>query len=521
MQELPLNGFYESTTTKNSVRRCVNLIPINEPSGGLSQNMLECPSGLSQIGPVEAASGSLELDYSSAVSGEITSQTAQSLDSPSVLLPSAGRSAMIVPYDNYLIFYTGDTGKPLKEDYADGFGYARIASSQSDTVILSPAYAGGVVPNDPFGLNGSYCRIEYGFVISGVDVYSEFTGPTFHDIAYAGGRMVWVDYSDASDSSSTRYRCYYSDIGDVVPLNTRFFSPDTSVSRLTGIHNLNGSLWVFDADNAFLFTITSSVTTPFQWQRAATQAVGCAGPHAKAEVKGILYTLGRVENGSYSVVALTQGRVSTPAVDALIREKISTLSEFEIFKQVKLFGYRDKGRDILAVTVADLTLCYNVTDGRWFEMGDGDKWEVCGYGTVYGQDVFIGRTITVSGSDITFNMSQPDLTIGTEFGETVERYFESGMFNAQQAPIRLAELEPQVQVVGSDAEDVFVSVSTDFGETYGTERSSTVVSGDRRTRFMNWGLVRQAFVVKVRFLNDYPSKIVRLMSRLITGGRDA
>ena len=515
MQELPLNGFYESTTTKNSVRRCVNLIPINEPSGGLSQNMLECPSGLSQIGPVTAASATATQDYSSAVSGEITSQVASVAVSPNALATASAGAATLVPYQTFAMFYDGGTGKPAKLNFADGFEHGRVTSSQSDVVVCSPAYAGGNV-----GGSGSYCQISYpGTLTTAIDVASEFPFDIeFHDVVFAGGRIVWVNYSD---TSSERFRCYYSDIGDVVPLNTQFFSPDTSVSRLTGIHNLNGSLWVFDADNAFLFTITSSVTTPFQWQRAATQAVGCAGPHAKAEVKGILYTLGRVENGSYSVVALTQGRVSTPAVDALIREKISTLSEFEIFKQVKLFGYRDKGRDILAVTVADLTLCYNVTDGRWFEMGDGDKWEVCGYGTVYGQDVFIGRTITVSGSDITFNMSQPDLTIGTEFGETVERYFESGMFNAQQAPIRLAELEPQVQVVGSDAEDVFVSVSTDFGETYGTERSSTVVSGDRRTRFMNWGLVRQAFVVKVRFLNDYPSKIVRLMSRLITGGRDA
>lgn len=515
MQELPLNGFYESTTSKNSVRRCVNLIPINEPQGGLSTNMLECPSGLIQAGPNTAASGTATSDYASAVSGEITSQATTVSISPNNLATASAGDAVLAPYQTYAMFYQGGTNKPTKLNFTDGFEYARIAMSQDSIVICSPGYAGGFVSSD-----GSYCRIDFpGTLATSIDVLSEFPlDPTFHDVAFAGGRMVWVNYDD---SGANRFRCYYSDIGDVLPLNTQFFSPDKSVSRLTGAHNLNGSLWVFDADNAFLFTITSSVTTPFQWQRSATQAVGCAGPHAKAEVKGILYTLGRVEGGSYSVVALTQGRVSTPAVDALISSKIKSLSEFDILRKTKLFSYRDKGRDILAVTVDDLTLCFNVTDGRWFEMGANDSWEVIGFGTAYGQDLFIGKTVTVADGNITFNMSEPDPSVGTEFGVIVERYFESGMLNANQAPAKVSELEPMCAIEGIATDSVYVSVSTDFGATYGTERASVVKGGDTRTRFLNWGLIRQAMVVKVRFLSDYPAKIVRLMARISTGGRDA
>lgn len=67
MQEIPLNGFYESTTLKNSARRCVNLIPINEPNGSLSTNMLECPSGIT--GPINIGG-----TFPSLGSGSITSQ---------------------------------------------------------------------------------------------------------------------------------------------------------------------------------------------------------------------------------------------------------------------------------------------------------------------------------------------------------------------------------------------------------------------------------------------------------------
>lgn len=510
MQELPLNGFYESTTQKNSARRCVNLIPINEPNGSLSTNMLECPSGLDVEGPHTAVSANQSLNYSSATSGEVTSQVVTVGISPNATLTGSSGDAVLVPYDTFAIFYKGDS-KPNKLDFADGFDYARVTESQSDIVLCSPSYS----PN-----GGSYCEISYpGIVASAIDVASEFPlAQTFHDVAFAGGRIVWVNYDD---TGLDRFRCYYSDIGDTLPRATQFFSPDDSVSRLTGVHNLNGSLWVFDADNAFLFTVTSSVNTPFQWQRSATLPIGCAGPHAKAEVAGSLYVLGRYENGSYSVVGLGKGKVSTPAIDAAIGEKIKELDNFSILRECKLFGYRDRGRDILSVTVDDLTFCYNVTDGRWFEMGDNDKWEVCGYGTAFGQDLFIGRTITVDGSDISFNMSVPTDSTGQEFGQTVPRFFDSSYFNASNAVIKLSELEPVTEVGGES--EVYVSMTKDFGETYGTERSSTISDSgySSRSRFPSWGMIRQAFGVRVKFITEHQSKIIKLLARMTVGSRGA
>lgn len=513
MQELPLNGFYESTTQKNSARRCVNLIPINEPNGSLSTNMLECPSGLNVEGPHTAASANTVFDYSSATSGSVTSQVFKVSVSPNTFATGTAGEAVLTPYQTYAVFFNGP-GKPGKLDFADGFDYARLAASQSDIVICSPGYAPGV------SVNGSYAEIPFpGNFISSINVLSEFPlNPRFHDVTFAGGRFVWVNYSDVD---AERFRCYYTDIGDTLPKATQFFSPDESVSRLTGVHNLNGSLWVFDSDNAYLFSITSSVTTPFQWQRSATKAIGCAGPHAKAEVKGALFVLGRVENGSYSVVSLGQGRVSTPAVDAAINAKMATLDEFSIMRETKLFGYRDKGRDILAVTVSDITYCYNITDNRWFEMGSDDAWEVVGFGSAFGKDVFIGRTITVDGPDISFNMSEPDSTTGQEFGVTVSRYFDSAFYNANNAPMKVSELEPVVEVGGTA--DVSVSVSKDYGDSFGAERSVSITDSGygSRTRFLSWGLVRQALMVRVRFSTEFQSKIVKLLSRISTGGRGA
>lgn len=514
MQELPLNGFYESTTPKNSRRRCVNLIPINEPNGSLSTNMLECPSGLSQIENKTATSATQSQNYATATSGEITSQVASVSVSPNAALSAGAGDAVLIPYQTFAMFYTGLDAKPTKLDFADGFDYARIAMSQNDIALCSPGYAPDV------SSNGSYCEISYpGNSISSIDVLSEFPlNPKFHDIVFAAGRIVWVSYDD---TGSDRFRCYYSDIGDTQPKAAQFFSPDSSVSRLTGAHNLNGSLWVFDTDNAFLFTITSSVTTPFQWQRAATLPVGCCGPHAKAEVGGALYVLGRTENGSYSVVSLSGGKVSNPAIDYAINEKIKTLGQFDILRDVRLFGYRDKGRDILSVTVSDITFCYSITDGRWFEMStSGAEWEVIGYGTAYGQDLFVGKSITVDAGLISFNLSPPNQSIGTEFNLTPERYCETGPINANQQTIRLAELEPICSVDGSSEQSVYVFVSKDFGNTYGTERSSIVVSDRSRTRFLNLGVFRQAVVMKILFNNAFPSKIIKLMARVKSGGRE-
>jgi len=514
MQEIPLNGFYESTTLKNSARRCVNLIPINEPNGSLSTNMLECPSGLDLIADQTATSGSATQDYSSATAGVITSQSTTVSVSPNALATASAGDAVLVPYQTYAMFYRGDAGKPTKLDFADGFDYARIALSQDDIIICSPAYAAGV------SSNGSYCEISYpGTSASAINVLSEFPlNPKFHDIVFAGGRIIWVSYDD---TGSDRFRCYYSDIGATLPKATQFFSPDNSVSRLTGAHNLNGALWVFDADNAFLFTITSSASTPFQWQRSATLPIGCAGPHAKAEVKGSLFVLGRTESGSYSVVAIGSVRVSTPAVDYAINEKIKGLDSFDILRKVKLFGYRDKGRDILSVSVDDLTFCYNITDKRWFEMSsDGDRWSVTGYGTAYGQDLFVGSNVTVGGGLISFELSKPISSSGQEFGLTPDRFCETGPINANQQNIKVSELEPICSIDGDTDQSVYVAVSKDFGGTYGAERNSVVSSDSARTRFLNWGLFRQAVVIKLRFENAFPSKIIKLMSRIKSGGRE-
>ena len=512
-QEIPLNGFYESTTPKNSARRCVNLIPINEPNGSLSTNMLECPSGLDLIADKTAVSATATQNYSSATTGVITSQSKTVSVSPNAFATASVGDSVLVPYQTFAMFYSGEDAKPTKLDFSDGFDYARIALSQNDIVICSPGYAPGV------SSDGSYCEISYsGMFASAIDVLSEFPlNPKFHDVVFAAGRMVWVSYDD---TGSDRFRCYYSDIGATLPKATQFFSPDSSVSRLTGAHNLNGSLWVFDADNAFLFTITGSVNTPFQWQRSATLPIGCAGPHAKAEVKGSLFVLGRTENGSYSVVAIGSGRVSTPAIDYAINEKIKDLNSFDILRKVKLFGYRDKGRDILSVSVDDITFCYNVTDKRWFEMStDGGRWSVTGYGTSFGQDLFVGSNITVDGGLISFELSKPVSDSGLEFGVTPERFCETGPINANQQAIKLSEIEPVCSVEGDSDQSVYLSVSKDFGATYGTERASTVSSDSARTRFLNWGLFRQAVVIKVRFENSFPSKVIKMLARLSVGGR--
>jgi len=504
MQDLPLNGFYESTTPKNSRRRCVNLIPINEPSGSLSQNMLECPSGLTNIGPVAAASATATQNYSSTASGEITSQITPVSVSPNATATASGGPAVMVPYDNDLMFVTDDSGKPTRLSFADGFGHARIAESQDSIIICSPAYSVA---------GGSYAEVQYpGTSVSAINVASEFPlGSKFHDVTFAGGRYLWVSYDD---TGSDRFRVYYTDIGDSLPKATQFFSPDAAVSRLTGIHNLNGSVWVFDENNAYLFTITTSTTTPFSWQRSATQGIGCVGPHAKCEIGGILYTLGKVEGGGYGVFRVGAGKISTPAVEYELTEQIASLDYLSALKECKLFGYRDAGRDILSVSVAGVTFCYNITDGRWFEMSTDDgRWSVIGFGEAFNNEFFIGNQIVVDGSDITFQISNPKQDTGQEWGEDVSRFMVSAPFNSNNMTMRLSQVEPET----SGAGDVHLSLSQDYGETYGTERTISVTSESQRVRFINPGIFRKAVVLKLRLESSLRQSIVRLLA-VINGG---
>jgi len=505
MQEIPLNGFYESTTPKNSNRRCVNLIPINEPQGSLSTNMLECPSGI--VGPIEDA-GSV----AGYAGGDITSQVFEYTNN------AFGRNVVFCQ-GNVLFATDGDELSIVQIPDFGGvtpnMSYCRFASS-SDTLV---AVGGG-------GLTSSGCAAEInrGLGATTIDLNSIF-GVSPHpirDVAFLGGRFI---YMSLGYQGTHAFRCYYTDIGSATPDVTNFFQPDVGSTEFRGVHVLNGSLWLFDDENAFLFSLTSSTTTPFQWQRNATIRVGLLSANAKTEAIGTLFFIGKRPGGGYRPFAFSGGsavEIGTPAINYAINNDVGQPSSFVDLGDV-VFSYSDKGREMIVFRTSNHCFVYNATDKRWFERENpgGENWEVIGAGRAAGDEtVFIGESVSVvAGVSIAVRGGILDPDTGTEIGDQVERYVVSAPFNANNQTIRLSEVEPIIDSVDSQSADVTMSLSTDYGATFGTERTITKTVNNARSRFMSWGAIRQAAVFKIKVASDYPVKIVKLLARMKAGTR--
>lgn len=526
--ELPLNGFYAGISQKNSDRRCVNWIPCGDPEGSLSTNYLDCPNGLLQNGPHPVSSFESDYDYSGISTGEITGQILSSSSSKVPRLSLTGGPAAVIPYQTFLMYSYDGSSKPHKLNNLFGsFEYTRMAESQAGIALCSPRYVSSnfMFPNE----FGQYLSTNY-LTLTKLPLGTFSNDPYLHDVCFTGGRYIWCSF-DTSQFSG--FRLYYSDIGEFEPKETNFISPDTSISMLTGCHSYNGTLLAFDQDQTFVFSVTASETTPFQWQRASVMPVGCAAPMAKAEAAGSLYLIGRSAAGGYSVFAYRGGyqKFSTPAIDKAIDSSLSGLTDFQRFQSVRVFAYRENGRDYVSFTIPGRTFVLSVTDGRWFERdsGNGD-WECIGYASTPTGDLFVGKTVSASGGDVTFNISNPHPNVGTEFGQIVERYMVSGPVNVNNQPLRLSEIEPVCEVdltepvEGYENPKIAISPSYDFGYTFEQERSLNIgASGvyDQRTRFLNFGLVRQALVVKFRAYLPYPVRLLKMLARIQPGGRES
>jgi hypothetical protein len=500
-QEIPLNGFYESTTLKNSARRCVNLIPINEPNGSLSTNMLECPSGIT--GPITIGG-----TFPSLGSGSITSQVFEYQN-------NFVNKDVVFCVGNNLIATDGSGISveqiPTFRGITPDMFFCRFAASP-DTLVAVGGY----------GITGG-CGSEFDKNLTATTIdLSNIFGVTPHpirDVAFLGGRFI---YMSGEYIGSHALRCYYTDIGSATPDVTNFFQPDVGSTEFRGLHVMNGSLLLFDQNKTFLFSLTSSVNTPFQWQRNATIPVGLLSPHTKCEALGTLFFIGKRERGGYRPFAMSGGsavEIGTAAINSAINNDVDSSTDPDCV----VFNYSDKGREMIVFRTENKCFVYNAIDKRWFERENpsGEHWEFIGSALSGNQEsVFIGESVDVVPSvSTTVSAGVLDSSIGTELGLSLDRYVVSAPFNANNQTIRLSEVEPIIDSVDSQSADVTMSLSTDYGATFNTERTITKTVNNARSRFMSWGAIRQAAVFKIKVASDYPVKIVKLLARMKAGTR--
>ncbi len=510
--ELPLNGFYSGESRKNTDRRCVNWYPVAQPDGSLSKYALFPTAGIT--GPIITGT------FSGLFGGQVTSQVYSFQNGTSGGVVFAKDSKLISTNGSSInVKSLPNTGVSIAQTE-----YARFASSQQNLAMVSP-------PEPNLNKDFAY-SFDQDLVPTVIDLQTIFglSPAGMADVAFLNGRFVWMSEAVTGD---TALRCYYSDIGDVAPKATQFFSPDSASTAFRGLQVVNGQLLLFTQDKTFLFTATASQTTPFQWQQSATVSVGLLGPHCKTSYRGTVFFVGRREGEGYRVFAMGGGDaqpISTKAIDYRISEQIASgASEYSC----RLFTFSEKGRDFTAVKIGSDCFIYDNDAQRWSERrsnSDSDlPWRVSGFG-YSGQTAVFVADINIDGFSTSLNIGSTDSGIGTEFGEAIERYMISAPFNSNNQPMRLSEVEPQCEIdmttpaAGYEEPTIGLSVSYDFGNTFESERNIKIGAPggySQRTRFLNFGLVSQAIVMKLRVKNPYPTRVLKLLTRIAAGWRES
>lgn len=495
-QEIPLNGFYKNESQKLISQRCVNFYPAKAPSGGLSSLPVYSPTGVS--GPITAtASGNL-------ATGTVTSQVTSYQNFQSAGKVVFCKNGFAITTDGLAVSrFSLNTGH-IESDYS------RMATSPDWMVVITP---GQLNSGTTYGT-----RFDNYMVASGIG-FSGFGGDdvNFTDVAFLGGRFIYMPTKGDAFGSD---RLYYSNIGDTNASATQFFAPDSSTSAFRGLQVLNGQLWLFTDDQSFLFTNTASTTTPFQWQRSATAEVGLLNAHCKSELKGTLVILGRRKNEGYRVFLFAGSNsqpISTKAIDYEINQAITQAGE----PDARVFSYNQKGRDFTAVKVPGKCFVYDHDAQLWHERTTGGStWEMQGFAYSETEGVFVSRVL-VSGGDANYYAGQELVNSRAEFGTLTEQYLTTSYIQAANKPLRLIELEPQVEFAAGTIGTVKMSVSDDFGQTFTTERSLATTDRSTRTRFLNWGRYDQAFTIRIANAGQIPMTIDRLLARISAGTRDS
>lgn len=502
-QELLLNGFYQGESPKNSLRTAVNWVATKSPPGSLSQYGLYPTAGITGPQTVTVTAGASSGDITAQVSSYVTDRSRDVVffkDSNLFLTEGLSVNAFLLP------------AVGVNNARTD---YARVAATDNRLVVVAPSNFNG---------GDSYAwEIDREVQISPIDIDGTLGDPVsqIEDVTFAAGRVIWMS-SKVEDSEA--FRCYYSDIGAVAPDPNNFFQPDSASTKFTGIVNLNGSIYLFTEDRTYLFSITASASTPFQWQRSATVEVGLIGPHAKDYYQNSLVFVGRRSGEGYKVMLFTGGNpqpISTPAIDYQLQE------DFRTSFLCRVFTFSEKGKDYTAVQTFQRCFVYSHNDQNWHERRTGnDIWEVVGAGFDGTRSIAVGRTVLANGNDLTINAGRWRADIGTEFSQPVTRECITSHYNDKFRTIRLSELEAVCEVdtsfnvPGEPTPAVGLQVSNDYGENYQYSDTGLVQSSTSALRFFSLGYYRQAFTVRLTTSSRYPVRVLSLLSRLKQGSRE-
>lgn len=510
MQELSLNGFYSGESRKLSDRRCINFIPTPSDQSSLSSLSLMPTTGIDQ----SLENSSYRATY---LGGFISSQVANLNTNSSGAVFVVGRDIVQHNGTNITLVKTlpatpiGGGATTLCTAF-DG----RFATDGIRTILVAPSYS-----------NSNQDRAILldanldGTSIDTTTIMGTNSGGLV-DVAYIGGRFLYL----FNNELSTENAVYYSAIGGTDPDVLDFFKPDSNNETLRGMAVISNSLYLFAETKTYIYQVTSNTDIPYQQVGVINYGLysrGPSGANAKTRYKGTIAFIGREEGGKNRVYLLNGGsaqEISTPPINFHLDDESSYF---------RLFSFSEKGRYFLCVRGASYTYVYEADTGIWHERrtnGD-DRWAFIGAVSSGGKTIFVGDNVEDVGGLASFNTGLENPDSGYELNIPVERTVITAPFNAANDRMIVSEIEPQCEVDYSEPQEswpsprIGLSISYDFGYTFDSERSIELGRAGnyrKRVRFTSIGYVEQAFTVRLRTLNPYPVRILRLLSRTTKGG---
>lgn len=520
MQELPLNGFYSGESRKLTDRRCINWMPTPNDTGSLSTLSLIPTVGREKgvnIDNIFNTGASTNVDIAKKVTSQVV--TWNMFNRPYVMYVKDQAWAAIAnnTVESALLVYDAATKQPDGE---------RVRISTSATSIAIVGYGRN---NLSLGRTNGYVQYSLNNVMAPV-LMSYFDNSQITDTAFFGGRFLFSNFSGDSPA------VFYSDVGAVEPSGLDFFTPDNLAGAIKGIEVDNDLLYVFGDEQTFLYQVTSSTDIPFR--QTGELNVGLYQPESKVVTSQGVYFIGKDGGNSYHIYRISGAsvqKISTRQVDYFLNKNNlydtydSGVAEYPDY--CPIFKMTDNNKSIICFNTPKSCLCYDEESNMWHERKglNRENWDAIGYEMSVRGPVFIsdtwGETETPNSYDM--NTTEPNINSGLENGELMEREMISAPFNDSNQRMMVDEIQPQCDVDYSEPvtdwpeAKIALSVSHDFGNTFEQERALNIGRAGnytQETRFFNIGYYTQAFTLKLRSMNPYPTKVLKLLSRLTKGG---
>lgn len=167
---------------------------------------------------------------------------------------------------------------------------------------------------------------------------------------------------------------FITGIDDMTTIGALDFSTaDASTGLLMGCIADHGELMLFKTDGVEFWRNVGDPTFPFARISGAYIEIGCASSCSIAKADNRVFYLG-ADYGVYSVQGYQPQLISTPVIELLIRASPSK-------NTARAFVYRQQGHTFYVLSLADLTLCYDLSTGLWHERRSDsiDRWRAnCG-----------------------------------------------------------------------------------------------------------------------------------------------